>query len=94
MAVAQLAQQAHARRGVEAHPARALHDGLDDDAGQLVGVALDERRHASAHAGSSGASKPSGGRSAKTCSASAPVNRRCIPPSGSHTAIAPNVSPW
>ena len=37
---------------------------------------------------------PAGGRSANTCSASVPANSECIPPTGSHTAMAPNVSPW
>ena len=34
------------------------------------------------------------GSGAKTCSASVPFHIECIPPSGSHTAIAPKVSPW
>ncbi len=34
------------------------------------------------------------GSGAKTCSTSVPVNIECIPPTGSQTAIAPNVSPW
>ena len=34
------------------------------------------------------------GSGAKTCSASDPFHIECMPPSGSHTAIAPNVSPW
>ncbi len=34
------------------------------------------------------------GSGAKTCSASEPFHIECMPPSGSQTAIAPNVSPW
>ena len=33
-------------------------------------------------------------RIAATCWASTPLHIVCIPPSGSHTLIAPNVSPW
>ena len=36
--VADLPQVGQVPRIVEAHPARALHDGLDDDRGEFVGV--------------------------------------------------------
>ena len=35
-----------------------------------------------------------GGRSAKTCCVTTLVNSECIPPTGSQTDIAMNVSPW
>jgi len=37
--------------------------------------------------------RPAGGRGAKTCSGSMPANIECIPDTGSHTLIAPAVSP-
>ncbi len=40
--VARLPQHPQIRGGVEAHPARALDDGLDDHSGQFVGVAFDQ----------------------------------------------------
>ena len=86
--VAQLAQQRDALRRVEAHPARALHDRLDDHAGELVCV-LEQRATSRLPL-----RRPTRGSGAKTCSASVPFHIECIPPSGSQTAIAPNVSPW
>ena len=35
-----------------------------------------------------------GGWSAKTCGWSTSLNIECIPPTGSHTLMQPNVSPW
>ena len=40
------------------------------------------------------ASNPAGGSPANTCRGSTPSHIRCMPPSGSHTDIAMNVSPW
>ena len=37
---------------------------------------------------------PAGGRGAKICSGRTPVNNECMPPTGSHTLIGANVSPW
>ncbi len=35
-----------------------------------------------------------GGRSAKSCRGSTSANIECMPPTGSHTLMQPNVSPW
>ena len=35
-----------------------------------------------------------GGGATNSCSATKPENSACIPPSGSHTLMAPVVSPW
>ena len=37
---------------------------------------------------------PAGGGPANTCAGSTPSHIRCMPPSGSHTDMARNVSPW
>ena len=44
VAVRRLAQPAQHRRVVKAHAARTLHQRLDDDAGELVGMALEKAR--------------------------------------------------
>ena len=59
---------------VEAHAPRSLNDRLEDHRGELVRVAHDELAHLLGPTLSSPASKPSGGRSAKTCCASTPAN--------------------
>ena len=46
VAVGGRAQPAQHRGVVEPHAARALHQRLDDDAGDLVGVALEQARQA------------------------------------------------
>ncbi len=92
--VARLAQHPQVAGGVEAHAARALHHRLDDHRGQLVGVPRDQLAQVSAYAGSGSSSNPPGGASAKTCSGSTPDHSSCIPPSGSHTDIGCQVSPW
>ena len=51
-------------------------------------------RSSSAYASSTPAANPAGGSPANTCRGSTPSHIRCMPPSGSHTDIAMNVSPW
>ena len=90
--VARLAQHPQIRGGVEPHPARALHHGLHDHRGQLVGVPADQLaqlRRVRLRLDS----KPAAA-SAKTCRGSTPGHSSCIPPSGSHTDIGCQVSPW
>ena len=52
------------------------------------------RRSSSAYASSTPAPNPAGGSPANTCLGSTPSHIRCMPPSGSHTDMAMNVSPW
>ena len=76
-------------RGFAAHPQADLPPtGNRFDVPGLLGLgALHvDRNHASWK-------RPSG-RGANTCSGNTPVNIPCIPVTGSHTAIAPVVSPW
>ncbi len=47
-----------------------------------------------AYPGSTPAAKPAGGGGANTWRASTPSHSACMPPSGSHTDMAMNVSPW
>ena len=79
--------RAHARerfRPVHAHAARALDEGLDDDAGDVVRDGR-ERTLEGVVAG------PGSG----TCTASSPlpVKAPCMPSTGSHSDIVAKVSP-
>ncbi len=56
-------------------------------------AAIRERRW-STYDGSTGASNPAGGTSAKTWRGRTPDHSSCMPPSGSQTAIGVQVSPW
>ena len=93
MLVGDLAQHPQALGVVDVHAAGALEHRLDDDPGQLVGVRRGERR-ATSSAQASTSPPGAGGWSAKTCCGSTSVNIECIPPTGSHTLMQPNVSPW
>ena len=85
-----LAQHPQVVRVVEPHPAGALHDRLDDDRGEFVGVPLDQVGQRAAYAGSNVGRR----RVGEDLRGSTPLHSRCMPPSGSQTLIGWNVSPW
>ena len=79
---------------MEAHAARALHHGLDDDGGELVGVLGELPLERGVSSAERRRRTAAGGAGAKTCRGSTPDHSACIPPSGSHTDIGVKVSPW
>ncbi len=87
---AQLAQHVQVARIVEAHPPGPLQHRFDDHGSQLVRVPLDQP----GQLGDIGRLEPGrwGGREHLLRQHSR--QSACMPPSGSQTLIAANVSPW
>ncbi len=91
--VGDLAHHPQARGVVDPHAAGALQQRLDDDPGELVRRAPRPARGTpSAHAVdvAAGGRRPGG----EDLLGQHLANIECIPPTGSHTLMQPNVSPW
>jgi hypothetical protein len=91
--VGQVAQHPQAGGRVDVHPPAPLQHRLHDDPGERAACRSTSAVTSRVQSPMS-ASSPAGGRGAKTCSVRTPANMECIPPTGSHTLIAPAVSPW
>lgn len=88
--VARLAEHPQIRGGVEAHPARALDHRLHDHRRQLVRMTADQLMEV--------VGVPllvlCGRRVGEDLPRQHPDQRSCMPPSGSHTDMGCQVSPW